>query len=388
VAPILRKHCTGCHRPGTTAPFSLLTYEDAKAQAEAIAEVVADGRMPPWYASEDFGHFINRRGLGPGEKRTLDLWVRSGMKKGDAARLPKAPPPTGREDRWLIGKPDLLLEAPRHDIPASGVVAYKYVFLPHLFLGDTWVQGVQILPDNPRVVHHCNLAYLTAADKAKRPHLITGTVPGGEPMKLDGGVALRIPAGSALVLQIHYVTTGKEEKCQIAVGFKYAGGVVQKQLRHELLVDHTFAIPPGAPAHPVSASRVLDRDCVGVGLFVHMHLRGRDMTFRAVRPDGKSETLLVVPHYNFDWQMPYRWQPDAVRLPKGTRLECLAHYDNSAFNPYNPDPTATVKDGEQTNDEMLNGFVFYTDANEQLNLTIDPRTGQPAARPAPANPGR
>jgi hypothetical protein len=380
VAPILSKHCAECHRPGTTAPFPLLTYEDVKAQGEGIAEVIADGRMPPWYASDDFGQFINRRGLSADEKRTLITWVRSGMKKGDPARLPKAPPPLKPEDRWLIGKPDLVVSAPRHDIPASGFIPYKYVVLPYVFLHDTWMQGIQILPDNPRVVHHCNMAYVGVADKQKKASFITGTVPGGAPMVLDGGIAFLIPRGSTLVLQIHYVTTGKDEKCQISVGFKYAAGMVQKELRHELLVDRSFAIPPGAPAHPVSASRVLDRDATGVGMFVHMHLRGRDMTFRAVRPDGKSETLLLVPNYSFDWQMPYRWEPGAMRLPRGTRLECLAHYDNSAFNPYNPDPKATVREGDQTVDEMLNGFVFYTDANEHLDLDIDPRTGQPRGK--------
>jgi thiol-disulfide isomerase/thioredoxin len=381
VSPILRKHCAECHRPGTTAPFSLLTYRDARAQAEAVAEAAGDGRMPPWYASDAFGRFTNRRGLTADEKQTLALWARSGRKRGDDSRLP--PPAAARgEDGWLIGKPDLVLEAPGHDVPASGLVPYKYVVLPHLFLTETWVQGIQILPDNPRVVHHCNMAYVAPGDKTGKVHFLTGTVPGGEPMTLDRGVAVRIPAGSALALQIHYVTTGKEEKCRISVGFKYAGGMVHKQLRHELLVDRAFAIPPGVPAHPVRASRVLDRDAVGVGLFVHMHLRGRDMTFRAIHPDGKSETLLMVPNYSFDWQMPYRWEPGKVRLPKGTRLECLAHYDNSAFNPYNPDPKATVKEGEQTHDEMLNGFVFYTDADEQLHLDVDPRTGHVRARPA------
>jgi hypothetical protein len=262
-------------------------------------------------------------------------------------------------------------------------VDYKYVFLPHAFLSDIWMGGIQILPDNPRVVHHCNMAYLVAGDESKKVHFITGTVPGGEPITLDNGVAFRIPRGAILLLQIHYVTTGKEEKCEIAVGFKYAGGVVQKQLRHVLLDSkNQFAIPPGAPAHPVSDSRVLDCDAIGVGLFVHMHVRGRDMTFRAVRQDGKSETLLMVPNYSFDWQMPYRWKPGVMRFPKGTRLECLAHYDNSAFNPYNPDPKVTVKYGLQTQDEMFNGFFFYTDADERLNLMIDPRTGQPAPKQA------
>lgn len=281
----------------------------------------------------------------------------------------------------MIGKPDLELKAPQHDIPATGLVDYKYVILPYVFLSDTWMQGIQILPDNPRSVHHCNMAYVVAGDKTKRPNFITGTVPGGAPMMLDSGVGFRIPRGGALVLQIHYVTTGKDEKCQISVGFKYASGLIQKSLRHMLLDNRNkLSIPPGAPAHPVSDSRVLDCDAEAIGLFVHMHLRGRDMTFRAVRPDGKAETLLLVPNYNFDWQMPYRWAAGTMKFPKGTRLECLAHYDNSAFNPYNPDPTATVKYGQQTHDEMFNGFVFYTDANERLALDIDPKSGKVRGR--------
>jgi peroxiredoxin len=383
VASILQKNCVECHRPGTTAPFTLTSYEDAKAQADGIAEVVTDGRMPPWYASDDFGKFINHRGLSDEDKQKLKWWVRSGMATGDLAKVPPPPPPAKPDDRWLIGKPDLVLTAPEHTIPASGLVAYKYVplpgafgGLPHMFAKDTWVQGIQILPDNPRVVHHCNMAYMIRnKDKKLEYHFITGTVPGGSPMKLDPGLGFCIPANSFLLLQIHYVTTGKEEKCKISVGLKYGSGVIQKQLRHHLLVDHKFAIPPEAPAHPVGDGKVLERDADGVGLFVHMHLRGRDMTFRATRPDGTTETLLMVPNYSFDWQMPYVWKPGSMRFPKGTRIECLAHYDNSRFNPYNPDPLATVRDGDQTKDEMLNGFVFYTDANEKLNLDIDPKTG-------------
>ena len=153
---------------------------------------------------------------------------------------------------------------------------------------------------------------------------------------------------------------------------KYAQGVIHKRLRHTLLVDYKFAIPPGAPAHLVSSSKVLDHDAVGIGLFTHMHVRGKDMTFLAHYPDGKTEPLLVIPNYNFNWQMPYRWEPGKVRLPKGTRLEALAHYDNSAFNPYNPDPKVVVRDGPQTHQEMMNGFVFYTDAAE---VTITPPPG-------------
>jgi thiol-disulfide isomerase/thioredoxin len=385
VASILQKHCQECHRPNTAAPFSLVTYKQVAAKADMIAEVVGEERMPPWYGSSDFGHFVNRRGLSAQERETILAWVRSGMPKGDDSRLTKPPQPKG-ESKWLIGKPDLILSTLQTDtLPVSGDIPYKYTFLPYVFTEETWVQGVQILPDNPRVVHHCNMAYVTAKEGFKESNFITGTVPGGSPMLLDGGVAFRIPKGATLVLQIHYVSTGKPEKCRISVGFKYAKETVQKQLRHVLLVDHQFAIPPGAPAHPVSASKVLDRDAVGIGLFVHMHLRGRDMMFKAHRPDGKSETLLLVPNYSFDWQIPYVFEPGKVRFPKGTRLEAIAHYDNSAFNPYNPDPDATVRDGQQTRDEMLNGFVFYTDANERLDLDISPETGRARAKAPPGS---
>jgi hypothetical protein len=184
-------------------------------------------------------------------------------------------------------------------------------------------------------------------------------------------------------MQIHFVTTGKQEKCKISVGLRFTRGTVQKQLRHVLLVDRKFAIPPGAAAHPVSASRVLDCDAVGVGLFSHMHLRGRDMTFRATPPGGETETLLVVPNFSFDWQMPYRWETGKMKLPKGTKLEAVAHYDNSAFNAYNPDPRATVKEGQQSYQEMMNGFFFYTDEAEKLGLEIDPKTGRVKKDPKP-----
>jgi hypothetical protein len=304
-------------------------------------------------------------------------WVHSGKPMGDESKLPKPRLDlVEKKDKWLIGKPDLIVSAPQETLPASGDLAYKYPPLPYLFLADTWMQGIQILPDNPRAVHHCNMFFIYPTDQKKRTHFITGTVPGGSPMILNNGVAFCIPKGALVLLQAHYVTTGKPEKCKISVGFKYASGVVEKQLRHTLLEDRdNLAIPPGAAAFPLAASKVFDQEEVGVGLFVHMHLRGRDMTFVAHYPDGKSETLLLVPNYSFDWQIPYVWEPGQKRFPKGTRLEAVAHYDNSSFNAYNPNPKVTVKYGDQTRDEMMNGFVFYTHATEKLNLDIDPKTG-------------
>jgi thiol-disulfide isomerase/thioredoxin len=375
VAPILQKHCEVCHRPNSPAPFSLITYKQVAAKGEMIAEVVGEQRMPPWYASPDHGKFINRRALTAKERDTVIQWVRAGMPMGDETKLP-SPLPNKNDGKWRIGKPDLIINAATTDpLPADGIIPYKYVVLPYVFREETWVQGVQILPDNPRVVHHCNMAYVSAKEGFKEGNFITGIVPGGEPMNLFDGLAFRIPKGAALALQIHYVTTGKAEKCRISVGFRYAQGIVKRRLQHVYMADTKFAIPPGAPAYPVKVVRELQHDADALGLFSHMHLRGKDMIFTAHYPDGKSETLLVIPNYSFDWQIPYVFEPGKKILPKGTRLECLAHYDNSAFNPYNPDPTATVKEGPQTFHEMMNGFFFYTDAKENLNLEIDPKTG-------------
>jgi hypothetical protein len=373
-APILQKHCWQCHRAGGSAPFALTTYKQASSRADALAEVVADGRMPPWYGAHEFASFVNHRGLSDEERTTLLDWVRSGAVLGDPKKVPEPPAPP--KSKWLIGEPDLILETSTYDLPATGDIPYKSALLPHVFAEDTWVQFTQILPDNPRSLHHCNLAYGNLSAGITEDNFITGQVPGGDVMALDDGVAFRIPKGSVLGLQMHFVSTGKPEKCRVAVGLRYARGVVQKQLRLVRLADKRFAIAPGAPAHRVAASRVLDRDAIGVGLFSHMHVRGKDMTFTARLPDDKAETLLIIPNYNFSWQHAYKWESGQKRLPKGTRLECVAHFDNSPFNSYNPDPKATVRFGQQTHEEMMYGFFFYTDAAEQLGLDIDPKTGK------------
>lgn len=376
IAPLMQKHCQECHRPGTTAPFSLLNYKQVAGKADTIADVIRDERMPPWFASPEHGKFMNKRVLTSSEKDQFHHWVATGKPMGDESKMPKPLPIIQQTSKWLIGEPDLIIQAAEQELPASGDIPYKYIILPHIFLNDTWVQGIQILPDNPRALHHCNMAFVEFGKKFDMNNFITGTVPGGSPMQMQTPLGYRLPRGSSLVLQIHYVTTGKPEKCRLSVGLKFASGRVDKQIKFTLLEDKKFAIPPGAPAHETRASHTLTHDALGIGMFVHMHLRGKDMTFLAHYPDGKSETLLVVPNYNFDWQIPYVWEPGSKRFPKGTRLEAVAHYDNSAFNPFNPDPKDTVKNGPYTYHEMMNGFVFYLDEAEKLGLEIDGKTGR------------
>lgn len=376
VGPLLLQKCAVCHKPGEAVPFSLLSYEQAKNKSKAIAEVTTDGKMPPWYAASTHGKFTNDRKLTSAERDLIRRWVQGGMQKGDDATIAKLPKIEERKDEWRIGTPDLVLSTNVFDLQAEGDIAYQYVILPHLFASETWIQSIQILPDNPKVVHHCNLAYASFGKKFDNSNFITGHVPGAEPMQMLKGVAVRLPSTSMLGLQIHFVATGKPEKCRIRVGIKFASGTIDKQLRFFLFDGGRFSIPPQEPAYALRRSHTLDCDAVGIGMFSHMHLRGKAMTFRAELPDGKSETLLMIPNFHFDWQIPYVWPEASKKFPKGTKLECVAVYDNSAFNAFNPDPKAIVRSGPQTYHEMMNGFLFYVDANEKLGLEIDGKTGR------------
>jgi hypothetical protein len=340
--------------------------------------------MPPWYGHRRHS-FANERGLSAKERDQIADWVQAKMPAGDSAKAP--PPRTFADSKWEIGEPDLTITAlETHELPAEGFVDYRYAILPYVFLQDTWISAAEILPSNPAVVHHCNMAFVTLGKSFSDGNFITGRVPGGTAMTLDEGVAVRIPAGSVVALQIHYTTTGKPEKNRMSVGFRYPRGVVHKELHHLQVTTSRFEIPPGAAAHPVSASRTLPCDALGIGMFAHMHLRGKDMTFIAHPPTGDVESLLSIPNYHYGWQQNYRWQPGTKRFPQGTKIEVIAHYDNSAFNPFNPDAAATVKHGPQTVEEMMFGFFFYTDAKEDLQLNVDPKTGR-AIRTQSPEPG-
>lgn len=379
VAPLMKAHCQRCHQPGGSAPFSLRTIDDANAHAEMIAEVVGERRMPPWHAASAHGEFTNNPRLSSQEIATITDWAKGERKAGDPKDAPEPLPV--RESDWLIGKPDLIIKMPSpNTIPATGYVPYHYALLPYIFLKDTWVQKIQINPGNNAAVHHCNMGYVSLADAGEKvfhpeKNFITGYVPGGDPMVLKDGVGFRIPAGSVIGLQLHYISTGEETTDQTEVGFVFAKEKIQKQTYHFQCHTSRFEIPPGASHHPVKASKTFAFDATGIGMYSHMHVRGKDMTFESVLPDGQKETLLSIPNYNFEWQASYRWPENKIKFQKGTRIDCTAHFDNSTFNPYNPDPKAAVRHGLQTYQEMMYGFVFFTRDDEALNLTIDPQTG-------------
>ncbi len=378
VAPIVYGKCVPCHREKGEAPFPLVSFEQVKKRIDMIDEVVREERMPPWYGSADYGVFANHLGLTRPERAILRSWIAAGANPGDLSAAPKPPAPSlSSADRWRIGKPDLVLEQlGAQELPATGYVPYQYVVMPHLFLEDTYVEALEIQGDNKPVLHHANLAFFEIGKKYEQENFITGFVPGGDPMDLGPGLAVKIPKGSVLGLQVHYVTSGKPENCHISVALRFPHAPVTKLLHHAQIADHRFTIPPFAQGHPVEGKKRFDSPITCIGMFAHMHLRGRDMMFKALLPGGADQTLLIVPNYNFDWQQSYHCPKDSLRFPAGTTIDVLAHFDNSRFNPFNPDPSKPVRFGLQTEEEMMYGFFFYTLDDETLDLRVDPRTGQ------------
>lgn len=375
VEPILQRHCVECHREGGAAPFALSDFEEVVGQAEMIGEVLDLQRMPPWHACDRFGEFVNRRGLSSDERATVRDWLRSGQQRGNPADAPA--PRTYPAGPWRIGEPDLVVQAPQEmELPADGIVPYAYILLPISFAHDTWVEAVEILPENKRVLHHANLGFFKLGERFSHDGFITGFVPGGDPFVLDPGTAFGIPKGSALGIQAHYVTTGKLETDRVRVGLRFPRTKIDRRAEVLVVTNTRFAIPPRAHAHRVEARRKLEADSTLIGLFAHMHLRGRDMTFVAHPPHATAETLLMIPNYDFEWQASYRFQAGRKQLPAGTRIEVFAHFDNSKFNPHNPDADAVVRFGQQTFEEMMYGFVFYTRNGADLGLMVDAKTGR------------
>jgi peroxiredoxin len=357
VAPILQKHCIVCHHSGTAAPFELLTYTDAANWAAMIGEVVAQRRMPPWHADPRYGHFANERGLTPDEIATVTAWVAAGAPQGDARATP---PPPALAEGWRIGEPDAVVSMPTvFSVPAKGKIPYQFFVTKTNLKEDVWVQSAEVRPGNQAVVHHIIVFYRDTKPGASQELVwIASYVPGGEPVVLSTGQGRRIPAGADLVWQMHYTATGKKEKDRSELGLVFC----KEPPKHNVMtygISNVFLkIPPGAAHQRVVSSVPVTRPAVLLSLFPHMHMRGKDFEFRVLFPDGRQEVLLSVPQYDFNWQHTYRLQ-EPLHLPQGAVIQCVAHFDNSAANPANPNPNKEVRWGDQAWNEMMTGYIDY-----------------------------
>jgi hypothetical protein len=409
VLPILQKNCQMCHRPGDVAPMSFLTYESTRPWAKAIKAAVLSKKMPPWFADPRYGEFRNAPKLAQTDISTLVAWVDGGAREGDPGDKPSAVEWT---DGWRI-QPDVVVSMPEpYHVRAKGAGEIKEFFVPSPFKEDTWVTSIEIRPGDPSVVHHVIVqvpeqpaagraswgalkcddcpplagrlqsAVLTSGARrtddrppqgggsysgpeAKIRERLTGRgafttmeavyAPGSPPLDFRfHNSAKLIRGGKQIRIEVHYTPNGKETTDQTMIGFTLAKAPAERRfviMAPESFVDIRKPIPAGAANWETSGELTFIQDAELVWFMPHMHLRGKDMTFRLSYPNGREETVLSA-KFNFQWQLGYEVE-EPIKVPKGTRMIVTAHHDNSANNLSNPDPNSDVRWGELTSDEMM-----------------------------------
>lgn len=360
IAHILGDRCVECHRGGDIAPFALTTYDEAAGWAEMIAEVVRDQRMPPWHASGEFGSFHNDRSLSDDDKNAIEQWAKDGAPEGDPAGLPAAK--TFVEGWQLPQPPDLVLpiQAKPFRIKAEGEVAYQWFIVDPGFTADTWIKGVEIVPGNRAVVHHI-LAFVRMPDDAigigEGKGYFAGYVPGVRADALPDGMARLVPAGARLAFQVHYTPVGTVQEDLSRIGLVFADpATITHRVVSSSALQRDLEIPAREANYRAEAkSRRIPWSTLLLSMSPHMHLRGKAIRYEAEYPNGTREVLLDVPRYDFNWQTEYRLT-NPLTLPPGTRIHAVAHFDNSATNPSNPDPNKRVSWGDQSWDEMMIGY--------------------------------
>jgi hypothetical protein len=378
VSPILQNHCQSCHRAGEVAHMPLVTYEQTRPWANAMAKAVAMKMMPPWFADPRYGHFANDPSLNQRQIETIVEWAKAGAPAGNSH---DAPPPPKWTTGWNIPDPDLVLKMPKPvQLRANGEVEYTYEIVPTHFSEDRWVQMSEFRPGSPAHVHHAvvyirppnsdwlrhapvgvpfTASTLNDAVERRQAHETTSDLllvyaPGSSPDQWPDGMAKFVAAGSDLVFQMHYTTNGTQAQDQTSIGLVFAKSPPKQRVVTLQLNNHALIIPPGADNFRVEVQGTLPHGATLLSLFPHMHLRGKAFEYDIVHEDGSAEVLLRV-NYHFHWQLSYRLAVPRL-LEAATKLRAIAWYDNSKNNPHNPDPDQTVTWGDQTSDEMMVGF--------------------------------
>src|SRR5579862_2440964 len=392
IAPILFHSCASCHRPGEAAPFSLLTYSDAKRHAHQIVDVTQARIMPPWLPEPQDLKFADELRLSDGQIAVIRRWVEQGEAEGDPRDLPPVPKFV---EGWQLGKPDLILTATKPLVlPPQGTDTYWNFIFPVPIEGTKWVKAVEIRPGDKQYVHHANILLDRTGESRQREsepgagfggmeiriesqvfdpdsHLLfwkPGTVPSVEP----DGMALRLDKGTDLILNTHLQPSGKPEIIQPSIGIYFTSHPATKfpmllQLENDVKLD----IPPGDKNFGVSDDFTLPVDVDLLAIYPHAHYLGKDIQAFAMLPDGAKKTLIHIPHWNLNWQAVYRYA-EPVRLPKGTTVSLRYVYDNSDENPMNPNhPPARVVSGNRSSDEMCHLWL------QVLPVNFDAAQGDP-----------
>lgn len=386
VAPILQQNCQVCHRAGEVAPFALENYRQAANWAQQIKAYTANRKMPPWKA-DSHGEFYNERRLTNAQLATLAAWADAGAPQGDPKDLPTPPQ---FKSGWKLGEPDEVVQMPEtYSVGEDGRDIYRCFVIPTSYGEDKWVSAVEVHPDNRRVVHHV-IAYLDTSGTARKldaadpgpgytnptpgnvpgftpAGILAAWAPGNEPRLLPDGIGNLIPKGADIVLEVHYHKDGKPEYDRTSFGIYFSKKPVAKRMGIHFVGNFDFQIPANAENYVITASDVLNDDITVLGVAPHMHVVGRTMRAVATLPDKTQKQLVYVPDWDFNWQLTYAYK-EPVKLPKGTRIDITATYDNTAKNPNNPNkPPKLVTYGEQTTNEMcLFGMVTTNDTEDLL----------------------
>jgi hypothetical protein len=433
VAPILFNRCVTCHRPGEVAPMSLLTYDDARPWAKTIKSKVVSREMPPWGADPAHGKFKDERRLSQREIDTIAAWVDGGAVKGADADLPPAPSfATG----WSGGQPDFVFELPEVEVAAEGQMELQYRWVRIPFETDRFAETLELRPSNTAVLHHARADVVSLPEGAtvidgklvfqdapgssefdrrrNRPPVdgfdfarstLISFIPGSHVERYGPGTGKRLEAGKYVRVELHYTPSGQPEKDRTRLGVRFAKGPVTHEV-FTILTPRPFTRAPGAdptyvvrdkelrtaPAPDGTPGRVVlpniapyekDYELVAVmpvteaitlhSLLPHMHLRGKDLTWIVTWPDGRDEIVLRIPNYDFNWQILYQLETP-LKLPAGSKITTVAHFDNSAANKYNPAPDREVFWSDQSWDEMFVPYMEYT--VDAQNLTAGSGTTQ------------
>lgn len=360
IAPVLQAKCVTCHREGDIGSFALTDHAAVADRTSSIRRQVLSGKMPPWHADPSHGQFANDASLTPAETRRLIDWLNAGAPRGDGPDpLAVNPPPPA--DPWPLGKPDLVLSIATQSLPATGEIPYRYLIVNSPLKTNVWLRGATVRPGNREVVHHCLVfTARTVSDflqvQGGLGGFFAGYVPGTEAVEFPAGTGKQMKSGSYLVFQMHYTPNGRATTDKTEIGLYFASAPPTRELLTTAAYETQFEIPAGSRDHQVVAETVITRNSLLYEMSPHMHYRGARMRFEAIYPNGTEETLLSVPGYDFAWQTLFRLK-EPKSLPAGTRVRIIGGFDNSPWNPWNPNPQVSVAFGEQTDDEMLIGYL-------------------------------
>ncbi len=366
VAPVLAQRCVRCHQPGSVAPMSLLTYEEARPWAKSIRQAIADGVMPPWRPDPAHGKWQNDMSLTQAERDTLIAWVDQGAKRGEGKDAPLV---TGPAPEWELGTPDYIIELPPVKLPASGEDIFPTYVIELNMDADHWIGQIEFAPGDRKVVHHI-ISFIGDAQMGNSAYDVRTTtraagpgaenfgvwVAGAQPTVYPEGMGRTLAKNEVMTFQMHYHFSGEETTDATRVGLHYGKGELQKKVTTNFGVNLGIVVPPGDPDYRETAFHIFDQDSRLISFTPHAHVRCKSAKYTAHYPDGRSEILLNVPKYDYNWQWIYRPVDDLV-MPAGTKIEVELAYDNSAGNPRNPDPSATLYYREQTLEEMFVGFM-------------------------------